>query len=159
MKYIKSLIFVLSLFVLSTYSQNISGKVVAITDGDTFKLLTKDSTLVIVRIANIDSPEKKQPYSQRAKQFVSDAIFGKVVVIKELKKDRYKRSVATVIYDKNLNLSEELLKQGLAWHYKQYSKDPMLQSLEDQAKIKKIGLWQDPKPIPPWEWRANKKKK
>lgn len=158
MKYIKSLICVLSLCVLSAYGQNFSGKVVAITDGDTFKLLTKDSTLVIVRLANIDCPEKKQPFSQKAKQFVSDAIFGKMVIINELKKDRYKRSVAYVIYSDHLNLSEELLKQGLAWHYKQYSKDSKLQSLEDVARLKKIGLWQDPTSVPPWEWRANKKK-
>lgn len=137
----------------------ITGKVVAITDGDTFKLLTKDSTLVNVRLANIDCPEKKQPFSQRAKQFVSDAIFGKVVIIKELKKDRYKRSIANVIYNNHLNLNEELLKQGLAWHYIKYSKDTKLQNMEDEARKKKVGLWQDKNPIPPWKWRSDKKKK
>lgn len=148
----------IAFFSHTVIGQTLSGKVVAITDGDTFKLLTNDSTLVIVRLANIDCPEKKQPFSQRAKQFVSDAIFGKIVIINELKKDRYKRSVAYVIYNDNLNLSEELLKKGLAWHYKQYSKDSKLQSLEDDARLKKIGLWQDPTSVPPWEWRANKKK-
>lgn len=139
-------------------SQTIKGKVVAITDGDTFKLLTKDSILIKVRVANIDCPEKKQPYSQKAKQFVSQAIFGKVVKIKELKKDRYQRSVAHVFYANSLNLSEELLKNGLAWHYVKYSKDSTLQALQDKAKKNKIGLWQDPKSIPPWEWRANRRK-
>lgn len=158
MKYFKSLIYLLSLCFLNTYGQSISGKVVAIVDGDTFKLLTKDSTLINVRLANIDCPESKQPYSQKAKQFVSDAIFGKVITIKEVKKDRYKRSISYVIYNDNLNLSKELLKQGFAWHYKKYSKDPDLQSLENQARLKKVGLWQDPHAIPPWEWRANKKK-
>ncbi|WP_338357083.1 thermonuclease family protein [Yeosuana marina] len=137
----------------------ITGKVIGIMDGDTFKLLTRDSLQIKVRLANIDCPEKKQPFSAKAKQFVSDAIFGQQVTIHVLKKDRYGRSIANVIYDDSLDLSQELLKQGLAWHYLQYSKDPMLQKLEDQAKKEKLGLWQDNDPIPPWEWRRNKKKR
>ena len=150
------LLFISSLLVPSTI---ITGKVVAITDGDTFKLLTNDSTLIKVRVANIDCPERKQPFSNKAKQFTSDAIFGKKVTIDELKKDRYGRSIANVFYDDSLNLSEELLKHGLAWHYVKYSKDSIFQCLEDKAKLNKLGLWQDPNAIPPWEWRANKKKK
>jgi hypothetical protein len=61
------------------------GKVIAITDGDTIKVLDKDKTMVRVRVANIDCPERKQPFSKRAKQFTSDAVFGKQVDIKVLK--------------------------------------------------------------------------
>ena len=75
----------------STKKETIIGKVVAITDGDTFKLLTKESTIVKVRLANIDCPERKQPFSAKAKQFVSDAIFNKTVTVNVLKKERYRR--------------------------------------------------------------------
>lgn len=139
--------------------ETIIGKVVAITDGDTFKLLTKDSTLIKVRLANIDCPEKKQPFSTKAKQFVSDAIFNKIVTIHVLKKDRYRRFIANVIYNDSINLNNELVKHGLAWHYVKYSKSKKIQELEDNAKVNKMGLWQDVNAIPPWEWRANKKKK
>lgn len=139
--------------------ETIIGKVVGITDGDTFKLLTKDSTLIKVRLANIDCPERKQPFSKKAKQFVSDAIFSKTVTLKVLKKDRYRRYISNVIYDDTLSLCHELIKTGLAWHYKKYSKDSILQSLEDRARKKKLGLWQDPNAIPPWEWRDLKKNK
>lgn len=137
----------------------ITGKVVGIMDGDTFKLLTKDSTVVKVRLANIDCPEKKQPFSAKAKQFVSDAIFSKDVTVQVLKKDRYRRLIANVFYGDALNLNHELVKQGLAWHYVKYSKDTILQVMEDQARKDKIGLWQDENAIAPWEWRDNKKKK
>lgn len=137
----------------------ITGKVVAITDGDTFKLLTKDSTLVNVRLANIDCPEKKQPFSMKAKQFVSDAIFGKMVTIHVYKKDRYRRCIANVIYNDSINLNQELIKKGLAWHYIKYSNDKQLQTLEDKARKNKIGLWQDKNSIPPWKWRENRKRK
>jgi endonuclease YncB( thermonuclease family) len=143
----------------SVNKEAIIGKVVAITDGDTFKLLTKDSTLIKVRLANIDCPERKQPFFKRAKQFVSDAIFSKTVTLNVLKKDRYRRYVSNVIYDDSLSLSHELVRNGLAWHYKKYSKDSLLQALEDNAKKNKVGLWQDKNAIPPWEWRDLRKKK
>lgn len=139
--------------------ETILGKVTTITDGDTFKLLKKDSTLIRVRLANIDCPENKQPYSKRAKQFTSDAIFGKDVEILVLNKDRYGRFIANVIYDDNRNLSKELLKAGYAWHFVKYSNDSSLQVLEDKARKNKVGLWQDPNAIAPWNWRDYKKKK
>ncbi|SFB97763.1 Endonuclease YncB, thermonuclease family [Algibacter lectus] len=157
---------ILSLFILLTITINaqkpkgnkvINGKVTAITDGDTFKLLTKDSILIRVRLANVDCPERKQPFSTKAKQFVSEAIFGDTINIDVLKKDRYGRFIANVIYADSLSLSEELVKNGLAWHYVKYSNDDTLQAKEDIAKENKIGLWQDPTSIAPWEWRANKK--
>jgi endonuclease YncB( thermonuclease family) len=155
----KSLIIIFIFFSLNNYTQTIVGRVVGIMDGDTFKLITKDSTLLKVRLANIDCPEKKQPFSAKAKQFVSKAIFSRKVTIYVLKKDRYRRLIANVIYNDSLNLNHELVKNGLAWHYVKYSKDTMLQTFENNARIKKIGLWLDENPIAPWDWRINKKKK
>lgn len=153
------LFYVIVLITLNSFSQNIFGKVTAITDGDTFKLLKQDSTLIRVRLANIDCPERKQPFSKRAKQFTSDAIFSKEVKIVVLKKDRYGRFIANVFYDDENNLGKDLLKAGFAWHYVRYSNDATLQILEDVARLNKVGLWQDPSSIAPWEWRSNKKKK
>lgn len=166
MKYYK-LLFVLFLFSLSSFIplnkdstyQVIYGKVVAITDGDTFKLLKKDSTLIRVRVANIDCPERKQPFSKRAKQFTADAIFDKHVRLEVIKMDRYGRYITNVYYDIDKNLSEELVKAGYAWHFVKYSTDSTLQVIEDKARLDKVGLWQDPNAIAPWEWRSNKKKK
>lgn len=148
---------------LLSNSQSLTGKVVGIMDGDTFKLLTADSTLVKVRLANIDCPEKKQPFSASAKEFTSNAIFGKTVNIDVQSKDRYRRFISNVTYTNSisdsLSLCHELVKHGLAWHYVRYSKDTTLQQLEDTARTSKIGLWQDSNPIAPWEWRDSKKKK
>lgn len=142
------------------FSQNtISGRVVGIMDGDTFKLLTKDSITVKVRLANIDCPEKKQPFSTQAKQFTSDAIFGKTITISNLKTDRYKRYISNVVYNDSLSLCHELVKSGLAWHFVKYSNDVTLQTLEDKARREKLGLWQDTNPIAPWNWRNSKKRK
>ena len=53
-------------------------------------------------------------------------------------------------------LDKELLSAGLAWHYKQYSRDPEMAKLEFQARSAKRGLWAEPNPVPPWEWRKRK---
>ena len=143
----------------SSFSQSLSGKVVGIMDGDTFKLLTLDSTVVKVRLANIDCPENKQAYSAKAKAFTSEAIFGKQVTISIQSKDRYRRYISNVTYNDSLSLCHELVKNGLAWHYLRYSKDDSLQQLENDARKNKIGLWKDTNPVAPWDWRSSKKRK
>jgi len=127
------------------------GKVVSITDGDTIKVL-KDGKQVKIRLASIDCPEKGQPYGNAAEKFTANMVAGKVVKIWPTDTDRYGRTVAFVfVGDKNLN--KELLSAGLAWHYKKYSRDPELAKLEFNARNKKIGLWSEPDPVAPWEWR------
>ncbi len=153
-------LFLLSFLIsISCFSQTFTGRVVGIMDGDTFKLLTADSTLLRVRLANIDCPEKKQAFSAKATEFTSKAIFGKTVTIHVQSKDRYRRYISNVIYDDALSLCHELVKNGLAWHYVRYSKDKTLQDMEDRARKSKIGLWQDPNPVAPWQWRESRKKK
>ena len=76
----------------------------------------------------------------------------KIAEVDSVGKDRYGRTIAW-IYVNGVSLNKELLKAGLAWHYKRYSKDRDLAILEAEARAKKIGLWSDPNPIPPWEWR------
>lgn len=149
---------ILFLITLATNAQTLIGKVVGISDGDTFKLLVNNSELHKIRVASIDCPETKQPFSAKAKKFTSDAVFNKTVKVNVLSTDRYGRLIGLVIYNGSLNLSQELVKHGLAWHYVKYSKDSILQSLENTARSNKRGLWQDPTSIPPWEWRSNKKK-
>ena len=115
-------------------------------------MLLDNNTTIKIRLINIDCPERKQPYSAVATKFTSDAIFGKKVSVVVDSKDRYGRSLGWVYYD-GKNINKELLKAGLAWHFRRYSKDERLQALEDQARAKKVGLWKDKKPIAPWDWR------
>jgi micrococcal nuclease len=131
------------------------GKVVSVTDGDTIKVL-KDGIQVKIRLAAIDCPEKGQPYGQAAKKFTANLVAGKSVKIWSTDTDRYGRTIAFVFVG-STDLNKELLKAGLAWHYKQYSRDPELAKLEFEARSKKVGLWKEPDQIAPWEWRRKKK--
>src|SRR5690606_18036800 len=88
----------LTLSVKDHQTKEIYGKIVSVTDGDTVKLLTDDKTLIKVRIANVDCPEYKQPYSARAKYFTSSQVYDKEVKLEYLKKDRYGRFICNIIY-------------------------------------------------------------
>ena len=145
-----SLISFLLVFSYSVASQ--SGKVIKVKDGDTIVVLDADFEQHTIRVADIDCPEKGQPFGKNAKMFTSAEVFSKNVIIKKKKIDRYGRVVGFVFYgDKDLSL--ELLKKGLAWHYKYYSKDAIMAKLENKARAEKIGLWSELKPINPYDWR------
>lgn len=127
------------------------GSVVGVTDGDTIKVMRNDK-VERIRLYGIDCPEKKQAFGKRAKQFTVNMVFKQTVDIKPITIDRYGRIIAW-IYVNGRYLNKELLKAGLAWHYKRYSKDRDLADLESQARKKKIGLWIEANPIPPWMFR------
>lgn len=132
----------------------IEGKVIAITDGDTIKVLDKEKKTYKIRFAEIDAPEKDQPYGQKSKQALSDIIFNKNVKVIQSDVDRYGRVVGYVYFNgQNINL--EMVKLGMAWVYTYYSKDEKFREAENKARTKKIGIWslQEDQKIPPWEWR------
>jgi endonuclease YncB( thermonuclease family) len=143
--------------VFTVYSQTIlTGKVIGIKDGDTIEVIDKHNKTTILRLAEVDCPEKKHPFGKNAKQFTSDAVYLKTVTYTVTDKDRYGRSVAKVYYN-NKYLSAEIIKNGLGWQYKKYSHSKELAKLEQRARTKKIGLWADPNPIYPSDWRKAKK--
>lgn len=133
-------------------------KVIGITDGDTFKGLTDDKQVIRFRIYGIDTPEKKQAFSNKARQYLSDLIFEQTVGIKVQKKnDRYGRPVVWVYTAKGLDVSAEMLKAGMAWHYKDYDSTPEYAEYEIKAKKARLGLWADNNPVAPWDFKKKKK--
>lgn len=140
-------------FTIAVGQTVISGKVVRVADGDTFTMLNNVNKQVRVRLYGIDCPENRQDFSQVAKKFTSDRVFGKVVKVEVRNVDRYGRVVGLVILPDGKILNEELLKAGLAWHYTYYDKTEKFAKLQRTAKRGKVGLWRHKKPIPPWEFR------
>jgi endonuclease YncB( thermonuclease family) len=145
------------------------GQVVKVVDGDTVRIRhqptpfssaefsgnLKDET-IMVRIAAVDSPEtakfgqEGQPFGEEAKQFATKAVLGKRVRVKALAKDRYDRLLGTVRYDDGIagerDLSEELLRRGLAVVYRQGGaqydgRKSEFEGLEREAKQARRGLW------------------
>lgn len=135
------------------HADTIIGKCVGVTDGDTATVLVDGNRQVKVRFDGIDAPERSQDYGQRAKQKLSDLIYGKQVRVVISDIDKYGRSVGTV-YVGSINTNLEMVRSGLAWHYKQYAPNNIeLANAEKTAKSSKAGLWAHDNPTPPWEYR------
>ncbi len=132
------------------------GKVIHISDGDTLKIRTDDGRNLKIRLAEIDTPEKGQPYGTKAKKALAALVFNKQARVVEVAKDRYGRTVGRV-YVGNLDVNAELVRQGYAWVYRKYAKDKSLYRWEEEARESRRGLWASDHPIPPWEWRRGKK--
>lgn len=125
--------------------------VVGVSDGDTLTARCPDRT-VKIRLAEIDAPEKKQAFGTRSKQALSDLCFGKEAEIRPQVRDKYSRTVARVSCA-GQDASASQLQAGMAWVYRKYSTDPALPPLEAAARAARAGLWADPNPTPPWDWR------
>lgn len=129
----------------------LNGTVVAVHDGDTISVRTRDET-IRVRLYGIDCPEYRQPFSARARQFTSKMVFKRDVTVRSEGTDQYDRLLGRVFVD-GVELNEALVRNGLAWHYEIRASDRALAEAERYARAARIGIWSQPNPVPPWRWR------
>ena len=125
------------------------GPVIGITDGDTLTILSPIKKQVKIRLAEIDTSERGQPFGTWAKNELSDMVFQKDVAIRQVDIDRYGRIVGR-IYVGDLAVNAELVRVGAAWVYRKYAKDSSLYELEEEAREAKRGLWKQSPQIPMW---------
>ena len=135
-----------------------AGRVVNVSDGDTVVVLRAGNIQEKIRLAEIDCPEKSQAFGKVAKQFTLDKAAQKDVTVEVRDYDRYGRTVGVIYLPDESNLNRALVRAGYAWWYRQYSKDLTLGEIEQEARIARRGLWSDPNPIPPWDYRRKSKK-
>jgi len=149
---IKSTIIILTL-IYSLDSLAFSAKVISILDGDSI-IVSHENIEKTIRLRQIDTPEHKQPYGNKAKKALSDMIFGEYVEVKGRKKDSYNRILGTIFLN-NENINLKMIRKGHAWAYRRYVTDKKYIQAEKLAKKDKLGLWELPKEqiIPPWKWR------
>ncbi|ECQ4629173.1 thermonuclease family protein [Salmonella enterica] len=148
------LILLLLLILAPAVQATLTGRVVRVIDGDTVVVLTAPATEVRIRLAGIDAPEKGQPYGQRARQFLASRVAGRVVEISGDSRDRYGRTPGTIWTD-GRDINAELVCSGIAWAYRVRNEvqNPACLQCENTAREQKKSLWQEPSPVPPWQWR------
>ncbi len=142
--------------------QILVGQVVDVSDGDTVKLLDDAARQHTVRLMGIDAPEKAQAHGQRSKQSLANLVLQKRVNVLWRKRDKYGRIVGKLLTLEAKDVCLEQIANGMAWHYKHYADEQSASDRERYADAEKIaqaakvGLWQDPSPVPPWTWRQTK---
>ncbi|MGT7259820.1 thermonuclease family protein [Escherichia coli] len=138
--------------ILSTLNLEIQGKVIRVLDGDTIEVL-QDKKPVRIRLANIDAPEKKQAFGRWSANQLKALLAGQSVTVSYTQTDRYGRIIGHVFTTNGTDASRFMVQSGAAWVYERYNVDESLPALQREAQEQKRGLWADPKPVPPWEWR------
>ncbi|MHC1699342.1 MAG: thermonuclease family protein [Geobacteraceae bacterium] len=145
----------------------LDGVVIKISDGDTIQL-NSGGTKLRIRLFGIDAPETEkrnkrtgnisktgQPYGNEAGKALRDKIMGQKVKIDVMDIDKYKRLVS-LVWLGNRNINQEMVHDGYAWAYRKYL-DRVYASefiaFEERARAKRLGLWQEYNPQPPWEFR------
>lgn len=145
------------LFLPGVAQADFTGKVVAVSDGDTLTVKYK-KLKVKVRLQNIDAPEHGQAYGDAARNMLKNLVWHQQVTIRgDEKMDQYNRALGVVELD-GLNINAMMVEMGWAWVYTQYNTDSTLKALEAKAKNERRGLWQDSYPTEPWAWRHSKPK-
>lgn len=139
------------LLAASSGTTEFSAKVVKVIDGNTLEVYTSDKETVTILLNNVDCPEPGQAAAEKAIEFTKKMVLKKKVNIRLDGKDRWGNKLATVVLNNGKNLNDELVKNGLAWAG--LSADKKVVSLEEEAKARKLGLWENEDPTPPWVYR------
>lgn len=148
----------LGLGLSQSWAQQLTGRVVRIADGDTLTVLDASNTQHRVRLKGIDAPESGQAFGSVSKQALSSLIGSGPVTVRVDDKDQYGRILGVVMVN-GQDINAEMIRRGMAWHYKRYEADqPITERLlyakaEWMARANGEGLWRDPAPMAPWDFR------
>jgi endonuclease YncB( thermonuclease family) len=153
----------------------LEGRVVKVAEGDTVTVLVGREQHR-VRLQGIDAPERDQPYGKASGRSLAAVVAGKEVRVEYDKRDRYGRIVGVVWVvppgsrcegepgcPKTLDAGLYQLTIGMAWWYRRYSGEQspedrgQYEFAETEARAKRAGLWQEPDPVAPWDWRRGQR--
>lgn len=146
---------------MAVQAQTLEGQVVCVSDGDSLTLVDAAQQEHALRLAGIDAPERGQPFGTAARLALAQAVQGKAVRFEVQKRDRYGRAVGRLSVD-DVDVGLRLVEQGLAWHYARYAHEQTeterqaYAEAELKARQAGMGLWSEPNPVAPWEWRARR---
>lgn len=172
---ILGIVVLLLLSACSARREVLRGEVVGVTDGDTITVLDDRKQTHKIRLQGIDAPERKQAFSERSKQNLSRLVFGKRVEVHERGRDRWGRILGKVMVappdcpssdcPTTLDVNLAQIESGLAWWYRHFAREQppedraAYEAAELRAREARTGLWSDPSPVPPWEFRRAKKRR
>lgn len=134
------------------WAETLTGRVVAVADGDTLTIVDGEKKQHRIRLAEIDAPKRGQPFGTQSRRSLSELCLSKAAEVDILGRDgkRYLGRVKCA----GVDASAEQVRRGMAWFSAQNTGPASsLYELEAHARLRQAGLWADDNPIAPWEWR------
>lgn len=160
LSHISRIFFVLALplmFSSQGSASSIQGKVVEVLDGERLTIMSANQALRVKLIA-VAAPAPKQPFADVAKQHLSDLVSGKYVVVNFSGLTRENFVLGRVVA-KDMDIGVQMIRDGVAWYNKaeatnfsEIEKQEYVGS-EQAARTEARGLWKDPNPVSPWDFR------
>ena len=148
-------------YALTASAEELTGKVIRVSDGDTITVLGPANQQHKIRLMGIDAPEKGQAFGNKSRDSLASIVAGRNVAVEWHKRDRYGRLVGQVFADSH-DVGIVQIERGMAWHYKAYAREQRPEDAqayagaEVESRAARRGLWADPRPVPPWEWRRTR---
>jgi endonuclease YncB( thermonuclease family) len=140
------------------WAQTFAGRVTEVVKGDVL-VVAHGEKPEKVRAAGVDCPELAQPFGPEAKKFTSDLVLNKDVSVEQLGTDNEGKTIARITLSDGRSLDEELLTEGMGWYYEMHpGNSESLRRLAAKAITAKKGLWTDPAPLAPWDFRGDARK-
>lgn len=140
-------------------AETFTASVVGVTDGDTITVVESNNQQAVIRLGGIDAPEHNQEDGDRSTQNLARLLSGKTVSLNCNAQQSYGRLVCDVFLPSGEDVGLDQVKAGLAWHYKQYEDEQSptdrsrYAAAEDAAREAHLGLWANPRPVQPWDFR------
>lgn len=155
-------LFILLCWTALAHADLLTGRVVAVADGDTVTLRDQTGRQHRIRLQGIDAPENDQSHGNASKEALTQWVLNRDVEVEHHQRDNYRRILGKILLDgEDINL--KMVREGMAWHYKRYQAD---QRWDDRwryawaqwrAQSEGKGLWAEPDPMPPWEYRRQER--
>lgn len=150
------LLLLTALVVPSAFARTISGTVVNVIDGDTLVVQDEAKKKHTVRLAEIDAPERRQPFWRESAAALARLCFKKEAKVEWSERDEKKRVIGYVTCD-GKEANAEQVRRGMAWGSPKGARPTSgMPELEAYARLRKIGLWADENAVPPWEFAPKK---
>lgn len=130
--------------------------VLTVSDGDSLKVRCQQAQgahTLKLRVAEIDAPELRQAFGRQSRLALATLCQRQRARVEIKEKDAYGRSVARV-HCQGVDVAQAQVRAGMAWVAPGYARgDRGLQQLERQARQRRLGLWSQKRPTPPWVYR------
>jgi endonuclease YncB( thermonuclease family) len=152
----------LALFCLSlqAHAHTLQVLVVEVQDGKTLIVENTNRRFKVILKA-ADAPELDQPAGDVARQHLADLVLNKPVAVEITGMVNGSHVIARV-FTTECDISLQMIRDGVAWYDRSYEKElseaerRLYAESEQAARSEHRGIWEDPQPVSPWEWRQAK---